>query len=90
MSISRKTFAALILSGTCLVWLILIIGPVIWSAAAVGYPLSDRDWNRDGQTTLAEFFAAVEVGARPLVRGHQRCTEYFSFKDGLTIRIVCP
>jgi hypothetical protein len=89
MGVRTKTFAVAILSGACLVWLILLIGPVIWSAVTVGYPLRDRDWNTDGETTFAEFSAAVDVGARPLMRDHQRCTDYFSFKDGLTIRIVC-
>lgn len=90
MGVRAKSFAIAILSGVSLVWLIMLIGPVIWSAVIVGYPLRDRDWNADGETTFAEFFAAANVGARPLMRDHRRCTEYFSFKDGLTIRIVCP
>ena len=90
MSVGTKTLGLSILAGACLLWFVLLISPVVWSAVTAGYPMRDRDWNADGETTLAEFFAAADVGARPLTRDHQRCTEYFSLKDGVTIRIVCP
>jgi hypothetical protein len=59
-------------------------------AATVGYPIRDRDWNLDGETTVAEFFAAADVGVRPLACGEESCVEYFLFKDGVMISIVCP
>ncbi len=35
-------------------------------------------------------FPRQEVGTRVVCTGGQACTEYFSLKDGLPLRAVCP
>ena len=86
-SMSPKTCAALIMTA---VTLGPIVGPVAWSVLVNDYPVRDRDWNLDGETTVTEFFAAVDVGVRPIACGEEFCVEYFWFKDGLRVSIVCP
>lgn len=87
MNIGPKTLAAIIVVGATLVP---VVGPIAWATLATGYPVRDRDWNQDGETTVAEFLAAADVGSLRIKRGGQTCIEYFSFKDGLPVRIVCP
>lgn len=48
------------------------------------------DWNRDGGTSLFEFASAGDVGVREVKRGDHICREYFSYKDGLPMKTVCP
>lgn len=55
-----------------------------------GYPWGDMDWNRDGGTSLFEFVSAGDVGVREVERGDRICREYFSYKDGLPMKTVCP
>ena len=84
---SLKSVALLIMAAAIFVP---IVGPVACCALVVDYPIRDRDWNLDGETSVSEFFAAVDVGVRPIACGERFCLEYFSFKDGLKISIVCP
>jgi hypothetical protein len=54
------------------------------------YSWKEMDWNQDGTTTLSEVLEASDVGRRAVNREGKRCMEYYSFKDGLTIRMDCP
>ncbi|WP_447956372.1 hypothetical protein [Vreelandella sp. EE7] len=51
-----------------------------------GYPWKDMDWNENGKVELTEVMSAKDIGVRELDDG---CKEYFSYKDGLTVRVVC-
>ncbi|ALN65687.1 hypothetical protein GLA29479_4860 [Lysobacter antibioticus] len=55
-----------------------------------GYSWVDMDWNQDGSTSLFEFVSTGDVGVRQVKRGSRDCREYFSYKDGLPIKTVCP
>lgn len=55
-----------------------------------GYTWAEMDWNDDGRTSPGEFLTASEFGKRPAMMSDPRCTEYFSHKDGLPVRIDCP
>lgn len=55
-----------------------------------GYSWVEMDWNQDGSTTIAEFFESSDIGTRPIKKDGRECVEYFSFKDGLTVKVVCP
>lgn len=48
------------------------------------------DWNGDGKTTIAEVMEASDIVHRPGARDGKRCVDYYSYKDGLTIRMDCP
>ena len=62
----------------------------LMAATTYNYGVSDMDWNGDGRVTVLEFFAAWDVGMRPIDRDGRQCREFFSLKDGLPIREVCP
>jgi hypothetical protein len=55
-----------------------------------GYSLAVMDWNEDGRTSISEVLASSDIGCRIVERSGYRCTEYFSLKDGMTIKVVCP
>ncbi|KRB04279.1 hypothetical protein [Lysobacter sp. Root690] len=55
-----------------------------------GYAWSDMDWNLDGVTSASELIAASDIGVRWTEYGDLRCKEYFSLKDGLPLRTICP
>ena len=54
-----------------------------------GYLWEDMDWNQNGNTSLAEFFQASDVGTREIQKDGKVCKEYYSYKDGTPIKIVC-
>ncbi len=45
------------------------------------------DWNNSGTVSVFEVMNATDVGVRDSGKG---CKEYYSLKDGLAIREVCP
>ncbi len=54
-----------------------------------GYSWDEMDWQAKGKTTLSDFFAASEIGRRPTVKNAKECFEYFSYKDGLPVKVTC-
>lgn len=60
-----------------------------YGAMQHGYTWQEMDWDGDGTTTIIEFFGASDVGKRPLI-DNPKCVEYFAYKDGYPVRIVCP
>ena len=54
-----------------------------------GYAWDEMDWNEDGTTTLSEYFMSSDVGKRPITTDGETCVEYFHYKDGSPIRVVC-
>ncbi len=54
------------------------------------YSWREMDWNSDGSTSIVELLAASDTGKRSVDLLGQKCTEYFAFKDGLTVKTVCP
>jgi hypothetical protein len=70
--------------------IILAIGVVSMPSLMSPYSWAERDWNSDGRTTIREFIAASDVGTRPAnCTGGRKGTEYFSLKDGFTVRLNC-
>ena len=55
-----------------------------------GYSWAEMDWNGDGTTTITEFLESSDIGTRPVEKDGRQCVEYFSFKDGLTVKVICP
>ncbi|GLS03352.1 hypothetical protein GCM10007860_04950 [Chitiniphilus shinanonensis] len=54
-----------------------------------GYALREMDWNEDGTTDLAEVLASLDIGKREIVYRGKHCLEYYSLKDGLTLKTRC-
>ena len=80
---------ALVLTGIA-VW---IIGLGVFIASASlrqGYNWDEMDWNDDGSTSISEFLRSSAVGKRTGSENAVACLEYYSMKDGLPIKIVCP
>jgi len=48
------------------------------------------DWEQRGSTSIADFFAASDIGKRKTVQNSKKCIEYFVYKDGLLVKTVCP
>jgi len=55
-----------------------------------GYNYEDMDWNQDGRTSIAEIIESSDVGSRIKNVDGAECIEYFDYKDGLPIKVVCP
>jgi hypothetical protein len=55
-----------------------------------GYEYEVMDWNQDGKTSIAEIIESSDVGARQTIVNGVECVEYFAYKDGLPIKVVCP
>lgn len=55
-----------------------------------GYSWSEMDWSQKGSTSIADFFAASDIGRKEVRLNGVLCIEYYSYKDGLPIKQVCP
>ncbi len=55
-----------------------------------GYDWAEMDWDDKGHTSIADFLRAADVGKRPVDVNGQSCVEYFIYRDGITVKIVCP
>lgn len=56
----------------------------------IKYPYGDMDWNHDGKTSFSELLDATDIGRQELQIGEDKCTRYFAYKDGQTIKVICP
>jgi hypothetical protein len=54
------------------------------------YSWMEMDWNKDGSTTISEFFEGSDIERRTVTREGRTCIEYYSVKDGLSKRVDCP
>lgn len=61
-----------------------------FSAYSKRYPWAEMDWDGDGRTSLREFLAASDIGRRTVIRDGVQCIEYYRYKDGLPLKVVCP
>jgi hypothetical protein len=55
-------------------------------------PLSyvEMDINHDGKVEFFEADYASSFGERSVEKAGLKCIEYFAYKDGLTLKVVCP
>ncbi|GGX12800.1 hypothetical protein GCM10011282_18580 [Undibacterium macrobrachii] len=51
---------------------------------------TEMDLNRDGKVELFEVDYASSFGERSVERAGLKCIEYFAYKDGLPLKVVCP
>ncbi len=55
-----------------------------------GYSWEEMDWGQRGSSSIADFFVASDIGKREIMRDGKRCIEYYTYKDGLPVKTVCP
>lgn len=70
----------------------LLVGDGWHSVLCHGKPItaSDADLNRDGHVTFTEASYACDGGTRAVEQDGEQCVEYYAYKDGLPIKVVCP
>jgi hypothetical protein len=51
---------------------------------------AELDLNGDGRVSFSEADYAASFGERVVEVKEQKCTEYFAYKDGLALKVVCP
>ncbi len=54
-----------------------------------GYSWQEMDWQQRGRTSIADFFAASDIGKREIIQNGKQCIEYYAYKDGLPIKTTC-
>ena len=54
-----------------------------------GHAWADMDWNSDGRVAISEIVEGSDIGQRPVFSEGKNCTEFFSYKDGLPVRVDC-
>ena len=59
------------------------------SAARTGYTWTERDWNGDGSTSIAEYLHSTNVGTRPVTSRGRLCREFFEIESGRPVRVTC-
>lgn len=72
----------------------LVLTAVYWAAFGLlvyTAPMSfkELDLNHDGQVSFGEADYAASFGEREIQVNGQQCTEYFAYKDGLPLKVVC-
>lgn len=67
----------------------------LWAGAIIfGFinsPLSykEMDFDEDGRVTLSEISEALTAGHTEVVVGSKKCTQYFTLKDGRSLKLIC-
>lgn len=82
-----------IIATISLVLALLFLGYFVFRGVASwrqGYSWDEMDWSQKGSTSIADFFAASDIGKREVLVGGVPCTEYYAYKDGLPIKKICP
>lgn len=71
--------------------LAVLIHLVLWGSAVVGqgYGWNEMDWNSDGRTSVIELLESADIGRREQLERGVTCIDYFSYKDGLSVRKWC-
>lgn len=65
---------------------IIILGFASWQKQ---YTWDEMDWDNNGSTTLSEFFQASDIGVREKVKDGNKCMEFYAYKDGRPVKVVC-
>ena len=86
--LKRPIFASLVATSARLVS---YLGGRALASWRHGYSWQEMDWHQQGSTSISDFLAASDIGKRTLTgRDRKPCTEYYAYKDGLPVKVVCP
>ncbi|RBH52392.1 MULTISPECIES: hypothetical protein [Pseudomonas] len=83
-----KTIAQLLFISSLLVVIYFLFRGV--SSWRQGYTWEEMDWSQSGSTSVADFFSASDIGKREVTVSGKNCIEYYSYKDGLRVKLNCP
>ncbi|WP_417542447.1 hypothetical protein [Methylophaga thalassica] len=61
----------------------------IWSLFNSPLSFKEMDLNEDGWVSFSEADYTGNYGIRKVGINGKTCTEYFAYKDGLSIKVVC-
>lgn len=64
-------------------------GPFLLARSRVPVIFNEADLDRDGHVSWTEAGYIADRGTRLVVLDGRQCTEYFAFKDGMPIKVVC-
>lgn len=86
------TLRRLVFVVSAAIGLLVLIYLLAQSVASLrkGYSWSEMDWDQKGSTTLTDFLSASDIGKREIIKDGQKCVEYYSYKDGLPVKMICP
>lgn len=72
-----------------LILAVLYLGMRAVASLRQGYSWSEMDWDQKGKTTFIDFLRASDIGKREIEQDGKKCIEYYAYKDGLPVKIVC-
>ena len=81
-------FVIFVMTAVC-IWVAAYFALRAISSFKQDYSWQEMDWNQDGNTTIGEFFAASDIGKREVTQDGRKCMEYYAYKDGLSVKVVC-
>jgi hypothetical protein len=61
-----------------------------WLVYSAPLTWGELDLNKNGEVTFGEASYAASFGERTIQVDDKQCTEYFAYKDGLPLKVVCP
>ena len=85
---SVKRMTTLLLAAASALIVVYLVVRIVASLMQ-GYSWQEMDWGQRGSTSIADFFAASDIGKRQITQDGKPCTEYFSYKDGMPVKVVC-
>ena len=71
------------------IFLLLYISMRIFSTLQGNFSWSEMDWDEKGYTSMEDLWRASDIGKRELLYEGKLCVEYYSYKDGLPIKLKC-
>ena len=66
-----------------------LYAPFLVASAAVPVTFDDADLNHDGAVSFTEADYIASSGRRTFFRAGRTCTEFFAYKDGLSLKTIC-
>ena len=79
-----------VVSAAVALLLLIYLAARSFASLRQGYSWSEMDWDQKGSTSLSDFLAASDIGNRERTSDGKNCVEYYSYKDGLPVKTVCP
>ena len=76
--------------GVVFIFLCIYVISRAFSSFSHGYSWQEMDWNQDGTTSITEALDGSDIGKREVIRYQKKCIEYYAYKDGLPVKMVCP
>ena len=87
--LQQKTIVLFTDAFVLVVVLGLACGTLVMGNALSKFSWSEMDWLDRGHTTLSDVYTAIERDKRTFVQGDKVCTDYYSIRDGMTVKTVC-